>query len=1484
MPMITRIAMNGVGVPDARFRGFDVNLTHPDGAPAKAALKRLLNGGGKTSGIKLFTAIFEPDTKRIDRGPRKFKDLFGANVGIVAVEMTVDGAREDLFGGLSGGAQPRQIVGYAGRLRKTDAGADLERLYFHFMRTSAVGLDSLPVGADDIRPNRVSGIKASLQELNAANPGMELMVFEQQYEWQAHVERSLHVDLASSIHFMMALNMQEAGATSDILKNFQRDEDFLAFLLDPIIGAGQDEGLVGTVTQTLRSQSTLGEKRQRREFFAGSAAILEKYAQDVAGKQAAMADHGAALADYLRVMGLVLGRKARLEREAGRRAERVAELRERLAVVREEVLRLTRERNWIDLHRSELIEAGCRRDLRHAEEAAEAARDGVTRTRAALAAVEIMDIIAEIGTLDAQLAEHDAPLTEARAKLAGIGGKARALLLAAEPDLSEAAKRARAEIVRLHEVAKTLAGREATARERHAAADQRKRKASDTLDRHQDELDRLVQAGHLKPGADPAESLDSAATAHDRETVAKKEMEERRTTLDLSRLRAENAVGEAERRLGEARDSVAAVEGELAAFADALAGARHLASVTERFGAGADPYGPGMLRDFQTHHDRVTDRARHLEAENARHAQTIAAIDEHGLIPPPDEIDAALKALKKAGFNAHWAPRYLVRNHWSAERIRASIEADPARFSGIFVLGADAASCGPIAQTLTLEHAPRIPVCIVPPAGEPIAVTGKDDRVVIMPSASTYDRDAAARERAVLTGRIARNDETLRGYHAEAERLREDYDALKVFLTLYPTGWKDETRSRLGVARSAVEARENDLEMRVQARDRVVDELADLAERIARQAELLRWTAERHRALADFQARWDDRRLDAEAAQADAVEAMRNAEDDLTAVAQERPRLVDETEAAERHRDRIDGETADLRSRLAAITEYDMSREPALEDRAEPLEAAYRAQEQIVIALDRGSDLTVRRNMKDDERRQKLDTYSRTHSHHPFDQMMRHVAETSRPLPGDLPALEEASARRRDEAVEARMTHQQAKKAVADTRLKISNEILEPDRVDDFSSREACDTGMTERTLRLTDLKREDEDLSGEADRLAAETRECMAELTQCENTLRQAGTVKGLAEADIPAPDAAGEELATTGLVDRELMGRKRISDAAEEVDRCTRLADAQLGKYRRFLDANTRQKACEEIVAKLRDWSVQVMETQAATLHADHRDLVGSYDDKIVEAGKEMQKCADVIRGYFDRVFERVRIVERLSIMPDGLGDWSKRPFLKIRLPEDKPGQPGLADHVGSRIREWLEQAVTLHSQPDAKAIVPLEHAPLLKQIAVFILRDRLRFETIRVRTNWKVEYKPVTDLKLYSGGEKLMATLLLFFLSVRIGMETRLSAGAVGDMRRQADRTPTMFIVLDNPIGEMNALQLVRPALEMAEKSNIQVIGWTGINDMNVLGLFPLVISLRRRVGVSRTYVEVESVRDNDSPGGPQDDGPGRFDVARLGKTAA
>ena len=420
--------------------------------------------------------------------------------------------------------------------------------------------------------------------------------------------------------------------------------------------------------------------------------------------------------------------------------------------------------------------------------------------------------------------------------------------------------------------------------------------------------------------------------------------------------------------------------------------------------------------------------------------------------------------------------------------------------------------------------------------------------------------------------------------------------------------------------------------------------------------------------------------------------------------------------------------------------------------------------------------------------------------------------------------------------------------------------MLEPQDAAELDSIEKCEAASGARNDRLTALERDEGALGDQMEEISAGIAAPGAELERCEHG-RQGGDIaqgrlRGWtgSRPTGPVPASRIEDLA-----EREFEGRTGINAADTAVDDADAISARGSAAINAISTMHAKQPACEEIVTKVRGWTDQAtMETKSAELYAQHLDLVKSYDDKIAEAQHEMDKCAEVIRGYFDRVLERVLIVERLSAMPDGLGEWSGKPFLKIRLPDDKAGRAGLAEHVKARIGEWLEQAVSIQSQPDGKAVDARRACPLLKQIAVFVLRDKLRFDALRIRTNWKVEYKPVTDLKLYSGGEKLMATLLLFFLSVRIGMETR-QAGA-GDRGGSADRDATMFIMLDNPIGEMNALQLVRPALEMAEKSNIQLIGWTGINDMNVLGLFPMVISLRRRVGVTNSYVEVEGVREN------------------------
>ena len=81
---------------------------------------------------------------------------------------------------------------------------------------------------------------------------------------------------------------------------------------------------------------------------------------------------------------------------------------------------------------------------------------------------------------------------------------------------------------------------------------------------------------------------------------------------------AVRAVEEAEKRLSDALKAVAGIEGELSAFGSALASARSLPSLLARFGDGVDIYGPGILPDFRSRRDQVTQRSRELAAENDR--------------------------------------------------------------------------------------------------------------------------------------------------------------------------------------------------------------------------------------------------------------------------------------------------------------------------------------------------------------------------------------------------------------------------------------------------------------------------------------------------------------------------------------------------------------------------------------------------------------------------------------------------------------------------------------------------------------------------------------------------------------------------------------------------------------------------------------------------------------------------------------------------
>lgn len=1449
MPKVIRIAMNGVGVPEARFLGYLADLSCKDGKPSNAVLKRLMNGGGKTSGIKLITAVFEPNTSRLDRSQRFLKDLFTEQMGIVALEMTVDGAHPDLFGE----NEPRQVLGYAARQMradkfndKGDKGIVLDRLWFHFLCTTAVDLEQLPIRRDDERTTRLAPFKAKLQELDAANPGMELALFEKQEDWKAHIEQALRIDIASSIHFMLTLNTQESGATTDILKKFQRDEDFLEFLLNPIIGSESDEGLTTTIGQTLRSQANLDEQRSRRDFFQASVGRLQPLAVAAQGKRECEERLATTVDGYRGVVGKILGRQIALADLIARDIAEIETATSHLANLKGKETTLRSEQNWIALRQLELVAEAAEAAAADARKEANEAEAALEHGEANIAACELYDLTLQIEDLRQQIEAKNRPLTEARAKLKQIGGRAAMMLDARVTSTSEAARKAEARWRELVEEGRNIAAKHATATSALKECRRRAGEVREQFAKQRKQFEKLIAAGHIGLGEDPAEVASAARRLEQMAETVFDQAGERRSECSRTDQDARQAAATATQDLSDALAATVEADEALTAYRRQRARIRGLSTLRLRFGENADPYGPGIINDLLDRRDEVRAEASKASEAAAELRRIAEAIDCHKLLPPPDEIAQTVDSLKAAGLSAHWMPLWLVENQWTPERIRAAIEADPARFSGVVVLGAGIAECHDAATALSSRSTFRVPVCVVAvDGGEPVPVFGLNT-VVVAPSPATYDVEAARHEATALVERAEKLETKSLQLIAEADLLRADADVLADFLRTYPAGWEAIAESALDNARCDEESKTKTLELKEREVRTAAAALVEAEAALELRKAELRKARERVQALAVYQAQWGDRIAELAETLEEATCQEGEHLGEIRSLEVRREQNDVEMRSAETDRAEADRLAAATVRRREAIVEVDDT-PPRLEDTVDELEAAYARQDELVRQMDRGNDLSVRRDLLDQERIKKSLSYREKYPRHQYPDMVQEIKKSGRVYPADIPAMR---ARQTESLKGLGSAVAVAKTAQEDVRRKrtvVEKEMLEPAGAAELTDEATCETAFLAWKLRLTKILT---DIDAARQRLSdAETAKAGhdKESEWLESAVRNAKTAHGVKDRGFPAADPAGADMTAKVLVEEELALRSKVSDGAGELTARKDEVQAAATQYRRFLDANAKKKACEEIIAVLNGWTAADLENKTDELLERYRDLAAGLTAKIDAAEKELARCEAVIRGYFDRVYERVLVVERLSIMPDGLGEWSGKPFVRIHRSDNKIA---IAEHVRSRIRQWLNEAVAAQGNPDAKRSIPSEHAPLLKQIVVSVLSGKIFFETIRVRTDWRVEYKPVTDLKVYSGGEKLMATLLLYFLSVRIGMETR-----------KANRDASMFILLDNPVGEMNALQLVRPALEMAQKANIQVIGWTGLNDMSVLKLFPLVVNLRRRSAASRVFVTVDSVMRTD-----------------------
>lgn len=245
----------------------------------------------------------------------------------------------------------------------------------------------------------------------------------------------------------------------------------------------------------------------------------------------------------------------------------------------------------------------------------------------------------------------------------------------------------------------------------------------------------------------------------------------------------------------------------------------------------------------------------------------------------------------------------------------------------------------------------------------------------------------------------------------------------------------------------------------------------------------------------------------------------------------------------------------------------------------------------------------------------------------------------------------------------------------------------------------------------------------------------------------------------------------------------------------------------------------------------------------------------DELIQLERNRDSIVDRLRGLVDSALTTLRSAQRLSQLPEGLGEWSGQEFLRIRFEE--PDQATLTERLGEVVDEATHAALKKNSdlRRDGMSLLlrGVEAALRPKGIAVEILKPDAVLRAERV---------PVGQMgDVFSGGQLLTAAIALYCTMAALRSNDR-----GRDRHRHAG---TLF--LDNPIGRANATYLLELQRAVSDALGVQLLYTTGLFDTTALAEFPLVIRLRNDADL-RAGLKYISVEEHLRPGLPQQDPDG------------
>ncbi|MDK1346515.1 hypothetical protein QNO09_25055 [Streptomyces sp. 378] len=1498
----TVLDLRGVGeiVPDpapAQAEFFEEEPVGPPRRPAPAGVLFLENGGGKSVLLKLIFSVMLPGHRNTLGGAssgvlRKF--LLADDCGHVALEWQHVLTGECVVVG--------KVSEWRGRQVSNDPRKFAEAWY-SFRPGPGLSLDNLPVaeatavrapveGQSSARGRRrtMKGFRDALTEAGKTYPHLEVHWEEIHDRWIEHLgDLGLDPEL---FRYQREMNADEGEAAG--LFAVKKDADFTDLLLRAVTDTRDTDGLADLVSGFGNKLGRRAELIAERDFTAGSVDLLGRIVEAAEARSRARDVHAGA---ERRTRTLA----RRLSARGVRERVRAADLAQRVTAAAYAVTHAEAARERSALISAELAYRHASLALAAAEKSAAAQKRELADARTLYAAWQAAEVVLRHRAASDRVARVSAAIQEAERDAApALAARSRAavdLVRALHAAAEKAESHANEEEERsaaLQEVS------DAAYRDSTAAATQAQRARSEIghlkqrLAEVEQETAEAVRAGWLDdsaPDADPARAAlaasdaektavaawDSAREASRRATEHAREAASTESRAELTAARAADAATAAERSYEAERRT-----------ADALAGEKRLAELLSltpetrpgipqpRHGADTEPNAqsasgtPGLSPEDL---DRFADDLRELlddtvgSAERqlfelrtaaADDSRILGALGDGGLLPPGPDVLATVEFLGEHGIPALPGWRYLAQAVDPADHARV-LAARPELVDGVIITDPDSHARAREAlgdAALLPRSAVAVGTAAALLAPTPAPDTDSGDVFLVPPNPAMHDEHAADEERQALRARATERDEEIRTLAARLGKDRELAARLASWRTGCPAGRLAELARAAQDTREFAEEAEAELAeartVRAEADEaaaeaaRVRDERQEAAQKARRSADALAGLAFRLRERAGWQVKV--RELADEAAESEAsaqacLERARAADEDRRAAQRAADDARRTARALRAERSEIAGAPDDVPEEDAQAPRTSL---PALRE-------AYRAASQLYEKVGVGADLRAeqaRAESDESAARAELDRLSNK---------VRTRAEQLLESPdgSDGPSRQAAAARAEElvQLLETRMSTASEQLG----RLRGEAERLAPEDgeahtglPEELQPRDAEHAQTLLRTATaelashtealnrareahadLLDAHRAAEDAASGFDEIAALLRDL----------LREHGTDEEQEETE-PYPGSPEEARQSAAEARRSLRGCAADLSTAE----------AALREAGDILVRHANSTRYEQVRTPARQ---QIRELPASALPEHAQKWADAFaprlrvlTDELEQLERNRDSIVDRLRGLVESALATLRSAQRLSRLPEGLGEWSGQEFLRIRFEE--PDQATLTERLGEVIDEATRAAVKKNSdlRRDGMSL-------LLRGVAAALRPKGVAVEILKPDAVLRAERVPVGQMgDVFSGGQLLTAAIALYCTMAALRSNDR-----GRDKHRHAG---TLF--LDNPIGRANATYLLELQRAVSDALGVQLLYTTGLFDTTALAEFPLVIRMRNDADL-RAGLKYISVEEHLRPGLPQ-----------------